>query len=383
MTAITQGPVLQRPVNVRVRSVAFWSLIALSAFGLWSVRRDFLPVVLAFPGSAVVDLFVLALSLLVGVWLARRIMRPVQAPAWSGTWLALMWGGLGACGMALVMNGLLMSAWSRAIGLEAAGSWAAAMTAPFNEEIAKAAGVLLLAAVSTRLVRSPADGLVYGALIGFGFQAVENFTYGLNEIGITGGVDPVWSTFDVLWVRILLTGFGSHWAMSAVAGAGIGYLVSAASRSAARRGWVAAGCLALAMGMHWLFDSPLLGGIAGSVVKPLLNFAVLMVVYLVVRRGFRARWAEVSAEEVAAGSLTPEEAQSLSRRRSRRRFARATPFGPERAARERLQRLQSGLLEDRVPQRLDAAVAQPWRDAIAAARWDTGDAAPLAAPMVH
>jgi RsiW-degrading membrane proteinase PrsW (M82 family) len=382
MIAIAPAPVLSRPVNIKIGSVAFWCLIALSAFGLWSIRRDFLPVVLAFPGSAAVDLFVLALSLVVGMWLARRIMRPVQAPAWSGTWLALVWGGLGACGMALVMNGLLMSAWSRAIGLEAAGSWAAAMTAPFNEEIAKTAGVVLLAAVSTRLVRSPADGLVYGALIGFGFQVVENFTYGLNEIGMTGGVDPVGSTFDVLWIRILLTGFGSHWAMSAVAGAGIGYMVSATGRSAARRGWVAVGCLALAMGMHWLFDSPLLGGIAGSVVKPLVNFAVVMAVFLVVRRGFRARWAEVSAEEVAAGSLTPQEAQSLSRRRSRRRYLRATPFGPERAARERLQRLELGLLEDRMP-RLDPAAAQPWREAIAAARRDTGHIAPLVASAMR
>ena len=367
MTVIAQ-PLAPRPASVTFRSVAFWCLIVLSAFGLWTLKKNSVPVMLSFPASAVVDVAVLVLSLAVGLWLARRIMRPVQAPPWSGTWLALMWGGLGACGVAIVMNSLLLSAWSQALSLDTAGSWSAALTAPINEETVKAAGVALLAAVSSRLVRSAADGLVYGALIGLAFQVMENFTYGLNEIIVAGGVEPVAATVQVLWIRILLTGFGSHWAMTAVAGAGIGYLVSASGRSAARRVGVAAGCLLLAMGMHWLFDSPLLGGIAGTLAKPLVNFAIVMAVYVVVRRRFRARWNAVADEEIAAGCLTLEEAQSLSRRRSRRRYLQGFPFGPERGARERLQRLQLALLEERVPERLAPGVAEGWRDAITAER---------------
>jgi RsiW-degrading membrane proteinase PrsW (M82 family) len=281
-----------------------------------------------------------------------------------------MWGALAACGIALVMNGLLVPAWTQALGVERAGAWAAAMSAPLNEELAKAAGVLLLAAVSTRLVRSAADGLVYGALIGLGFQVMENFTYGLNAIGLSGGVDPLASTFEVLWVRILLTGIGSHWAMSAVAGAGIGYAVSANGRSTIRRVAVAVGCLALAMGMHWFFDSPLGGGFAGTVAKPLVNFAIVMLVLLTVRHGFRARWAQVSDEEVMVRNLAPVEAHSLSRRRSRRRYLRHFPSGPVRASQERLQRLELDLLEERMPEQLDPSAAQPLRDAVAAARRD-------------
>lgn len=369
MTAFAYAAAPPHPAVIRFRSVAFWCLIALSALGLWTLQKDFLPVAFAFEPSAVLDGIVLAGSLAGGMWLARRILRPVQAPAWSGTWLAVMWGGLAACGMALVLNGLLVPAWSKALGLETAGAWSAALSAPINEELAKASGVVLLAAVSTRLVRSAADGLVYGALIGLGFQVMENFTYGLNAIGMAGGVNPLGTTFEVLWIRILLTGIGSHWAMSAVAGAGIGYLVSAEGRSAARRGGVAVGCLLLAMGMHWLFDSPLLGGIVGTVVKPLVNFAIVMVVFLVVRHGFRTRWAAVTTEEVQAGTLAPAEAQSLSRRRSRRRYLRLFPFGPMRASQERLQRLELDLLEERMPQGLGAGAAQPWRDAVMAARW--------------
>jgi RsiW-degrading membrane proteinase PrsW (M82 family) len=358
------------PAAKAARSVAFWTLIAVSAFGLWTLQKDFLPVARVFPASGVLDVSVLVLTLAVGLWLARRTLRPVQAPPWSGTWLALMWGALAACGIALVMNGLLVPAWTQALGVERAGAWAAAMSAPLNEELAKAAGVLLLAAVSTRLVRSAADGLVYGALIGLGFQVMENFTYGLNAIGLSGGVDPLASTFEVLWVRILLTGIGSHWAMSAVAGAGIGYAVSANGRSTIRRVAVAVGCLALAMGMHWFFDSPLGGGFAGTVAKPLVNFAIVMLVLLTVRHGFRARWAQVSDEEVMVRNLAPVEAHSLSRRRSRRRYLRHFPSGPVRASQERLQRLELDLLEERMPEQLDPSAAQPLRDAVAAARRD-------------
>ncbi|GAA2121959.1 PrsW family intramembrane metalloprotease [Glycomyces algeriensis] len=378
MTVYTHTAV-PRPVNVDVRTVGFWVLIALSAFGAWTLQSDFLPVAAAFLGSTVLNLLVLAMGLAVALWLARRFLRPVQAPPWSGTWLALMWGAFGACGLALVMNGVLLSAWSKVLGLEAAGEWAAALTAPLNEEAVKTAGVVLLACVSTRLVRSAADGFVYGALVGFGFQLMENFTYGLNAIGMAGGVDPTGATGQVLWVRILVTGIGSHWTMSAVAGAGIGYLVSASSRSTAFRAWVAAGCVALAMGMHWLFDSPLLGGgLAGALARPLVNFAVLVVVYIVVRRGFRARWAEVAAEEVRLGSLVPVEAASLSRRRSRRRYLRS--FGAVRVAQERLQQLELDLLEERIPERRDPAAAQPWRDAVAAAREGTLVNRPMPVP---
>jgi hypothetical protein len=93
------------------------------------------------------------------------------------------------------------------------------------------------------------------------------------------------------------------------------------------------------------------------------------VVYLVVRRGFRARWDAVTAEEVQYGSLAPVEAESLSKRRARHRFLRS--FGPVRVAQQRLQQLELDLLEERVPERVDPAAAQPWRDAVAAARQGT------------
>lgn len=356
--------------TVDLRTVAFWTMLALAAVGAWASVKNLLPQLRAFPQSAAVGLVFLAATLALGLWLVRRLLRPVQAPPWSGTWLAVAWGALAACGIALLLNDMLLSAWSRALDPEAAAAWAASLTAPVNEELAKAAGVVLLAAVSTRLVRGAADGFVYGALVGLGFQVFENLSYGFMQIIAFGGVDPVDATAQALWVRFLLTGLGSHWAMTAVAGAGIGYLVGAVERPLARRAAVAVGCVLLAMAMHWLFDSPLLEGFAGTVGPALLNFAIALLVYSAVRRRFRSRWQAVAQEETAAGVLEPEEARALSRRRSRGRRRKERPAGPEREAAAELQRAQLALIEERVPGGAEDGAYGPWRGAVAAARAD-------------
>nr|WP_255672897.1 PrsW family intramembrane metalloprotease [Glycomyces amatae] len=343
-------------------------MVALSAAGLWLLLKDLLPWARVFGPSALFGVVFLAFSLALGLWLVRRLLRPVQAPPRPGTWLAVMWGGLAACGIAQLLNGVLLSAWSRALDLETAASWAPALTAPINEELAKAAGVVMLTAVSASLVRGAADGFVLGALVGLGFQVSENLSYGFLQILAFGGVDPLAATQQAAMVRFLLTGIGSHWAMTAVAGAGIGYLAGAVGRPPAGRIAAFIGCLLLAMGMHWAFDAPVLDGFLDPVGKPLLNFLIALVVYLSVRRRFRARWQAVADEEVAAGTMGADEAAALSRRRSRARARRRVPAGPQRETAARVQRAQLDLVEARVPGDLAVEDAQPLREAVADAR---------------
>lgn len=336
---------------VEPRTVAFWTMAVLMLFGLWESGKNLLPSMRAFPASTAVDVVFLVVSLAFGLWLIRRVLRPVQAPQWSGTWLAVLWGGLAACGIALVLNGMLLSAWSRTLDLETASAWSAALTAPINEEFAKAAGVFLLAAVSTRLMRGAADGFVLGALVGFGFQVFENFSYGFMQVMVYGGVDSTAATAQALGIRFFLTGLGSHWAMSAVAGAGIGYLVGAVHRPLGRRVWVAIGCVVVAMAMHWQFDSPVTQHFIEPIGPTLINFVIALIVYRVVRRDFRSRWDTGSAEEVRAGVLEPDEAQALSRRRARKRHVKAFPKGPEREAAASRQSAALELVEDRTADR--------------------------------
>jgi hypothetical protein len=177
-------------------------------------------------------------------------------------------------------------------------------------------------------------------------------------VGSTG------AAFEVLVLRVLGTGYGSHWAMTAVAGAGIGYLVGATGRPLARRILVALGCWLLAMALHFQFDSPFLeGAVWETFLKPILDLAVVMAVFLVVRRRFRTRWQDVCAEETASGALYEGEARVLSRRRARRRSLRRLPL-PQRPAVKRLQAEQLALLEDRVPGSEPAESAAPLRASI-------------------
>lgn len=355
---------LTRPPLIRLRSFAFAVYGAFLLFGAWTLWRTVGATAGAFPAVTAVNLLFLTVSLVVGMWLARRVLRPVQAPPYGASWLAVAWGGLAATGLAVNLNGLNLAIVTEVTGLGFAGRWGAALVAPVDEETVKVLGVLMLAAVSSRMIRGAADGMVYGALVGLGFQVAENLTYGFNEVANTGGVGSTGAAFEVLVLRVLGTGYGSHWAMTAVAGAGIGYLVGATGRPLARRVLVALGCWLLAMALHFQFDSPFLeGAVWETFLKPIFNLAVVMAVFLVVRRQFRTRWQEVCAEETASGALYEGEARVLSRRRTRRRSLRRIPLQP-RLAVKRLQAAQLALLEDRVPGSEPAASAAPLRASI-------------------
>ncbi|MFC4336228.1 PrsW family intramembrane metalloprotease [Salininema proteolyticum] len=331
------------------RSPATWVFIAGVLYGGWQFTNNFLPVLQNFPGAATTNVFFLALSLVIGLWLARRIFRPVQAPPWNGTVLAVLWGGTAATGIALAANSPLSDYLTKAFGFDFSTSWGAAFTAPLNEETAKLLGVLLLAAMSSRLVRTPADGFAYGALVGLGFLVAENVTYALNAVLSAGGVGPAIMSTLVTGTRLGLTVWGSHWAMSAVAGAGVGYLVARWGVPLGRRVLVAAGCWVLAMAMHFQFNSPAFEGYAwGGSIKATINLVVAVSVFIVVRRAFRRRWAEAVQEEVDSGALLRMEAMAIGRRHSRSRYRRHySQPGRQRHLLTLLQKEQLELLEDR------------------------------------
>jgi RsiW-degrading membrane proteinase PrsW (M82 family) len=171
------------------------------------------------------------------------------------------------------------------------------------------------------VIQGPLDGLVFGALVGVGFQATENVTYGLNNIVQSGATDPARAVANSFTIRVGLTALGSHWTMTAIAGAGVGYLV--AHRRGAEHGGVlpAVACLLAAMAMHLIFDAPQLA----QVIKVLLNFAIVLVVYLLLTNAYLSRARDALAERVAAGAITQREAASLlSRRKRRHEVNRAT-----------------------------------------------------------
>lgn len=324
-------------------AMVFFGVLCLGGFGF--TLMNFTGAVRVFTAEAVVSMLLLAAVGALGFWILRRI-RPVRAPGLTFSLLALVWGMTGAIGLALFANSQLMSAWSRAGGLEFGSAWGAALTAPMNEELLKVVGVVLIAVMAPRVVRGPVDGFILGALVGLGFQLVEDFTYALNAITMQGATEGMASVVQTLFLRVGLTGLGSHWAMSAVAGTAIGLLAAAAWRPSARRAVGALLLLTLAMGVHWFFDSPLLETLLGAMVKTLAVFVAALAVYFVARHAYRRRVRQALAEEGEEVGMRRSSAVALANRHGRSKELSRVAH-PERPAVRARQEQMVAAAEDR------------------------------------
>jgi protease PrsW len=326
-------------VSVRdsIRAVRI-SAALLCLFGAGVLIREFIRFLLVFPGAAILAAALELPLVLVGFALFR-VLRPARSPALIWSAAALVWGGTAAAGCALLANQGLTGLWAKGAGVRFASDWSASLSAPLNEEVLKLCGVIMVALASPLMINGPLDGLIYGALTGLGFQAVENVTYGLNAIVMSGATDPDRAVLDSALLRVGSAGLGSHWTMTAVAGAGAGFLIQyirrrRVVRDAGRAGYAAGGpagrpdrrmppdpghgllaataCVTAAVGMHLLFDAPAVP--VG--VKVAVNFAIAATLYLRLSSAFVRRARRLLAGRAAAGQLSPADAGSvLSRHR--------------------------------------------------------------------
>lgn len=140
---------------------------------------------------------------------------------------ALFWGACIATALAFPFNTAFFQvadAWVRehpavaaALGPEAATLLAAPLSAPLVEETAKALGVLALWWLLRAEFDNMRDGLVYGALVGLGFELTENVRY-LTLAAVQAGIAGL---ARGVWVRGILGGL-KHAVFTATVGAGIG-----------------------------------------------------------------------------------------------------------------------------------------------------------------
>jgi hypothetical protein len=176
------------------------------------------------------------------------------------------------------------------------------------------------------MIRGPLDGWIYGALTGLGFQVVENVTYGLNSISLSGATDPADAVTNSFVVRVGQAGLGSHWTMTAVAGAGLGFIVlrvRGSDRGSVQKG---AACIAAAVIMHLQFDAPYLP----LFLKVIINFLLAGGLYLVLSNAYLDRARAALAASVAGSLATPDEAAGVLSRVQRRRQLWRLPAGRER-----------------------------------------------------
>jgi RsiW-degrading membrane proteinase PrsW (M82 family) len=327
--------------SIRAVRIAAAFLCVFGAAVLWLKFYRFLGV---FPGATILAVALELPLLVIGFWLLR-LLRPLSPPPQIWSAAALTWGASAAAGCALLANQGLIALWTKTEGVGFASNWSASLSAPLNEEILKVCGVVMIVLAAPRLVRGPLDGMIYGALTGLGFQVVENVTYGLDTIVQSGATDPARAVTNSVLLRVGTTGLGSHWTMTAVAGAGIGFLVSRERRRDGAA--LAIICLLTAMAMHLLFDAPHFALPA----KVVVNFLIAGVLYLILRESYVARTRDVLAACRASGVISADEEWAAISRRSRRRALRNAADGPGRADLTARQDEVLSMVEDEVAER--------------------------------
>lgn len=253
--------------------------------------------------------------------LLRRQNRYTAQPGGLLT-AAFAWGGVAATfWVALPANTALLEIWTKLGGTAFASNWAAGLTAPIDEEFAKALGLVLLIGLAPRLVRGAYDGFIIGAYLGLGFQVFEDVLYVYNGAAQSFGADQLGSSLQIFVVRGV-TGIVSHALFSAIFCTG---LMWALGRDRADRG-VVRGVLTMlaAMVFHFAWDD--MGGLSGGAWLPfviaLVELTFLFYVLRSAARRERAWTRDLLGPEVEAGVLDPALLDAVSGLRKQRKAYR-------------------------------------------------------------
>ncbi|GAB3596157.1 hypothetical protein GCM10027446_22620 [Angustibacter peucedani] len=242
------------------------------------------------------------------LWLDRLEAEPVHQLLF-----AFGWGAVVATFVALVIN-----SYSLAVLTEHGGSisTASVLVAPWVEETAKGAAVLLVLLWRRREFDGIVDGIVYAGLAGLGFAFTENVLYlgrSLQENGSTG--------LAVTFVLRCLFGPFAHPLFTMATGIGLG-IASQTSKAWLRVAAPVAG-LCVAVVLHGLWNLSAVAGLRGFigvyvlVQIPLFAAAVAFAIWA------RRREARLIAQHlqvyVASGWFTPAEVAMLGSVAERRR----------------------------------------------------------------
>lgn len=241
-------------------------------------------------------------------WLDRYEKEP-----WWLLGLTFLWGAVPAIIFALLAEVLLDIPIRALVTGDGAALVAAAIGAPVAEELFKAIPLLAIFLIHPREFDGLMDGLLYGALVGFGFAMTENIFYFVGAFA-AGGVGDFAA---VVFLRAVVFGL-NHALFCSMFGLGLGFARYAGSGTVR---WLAPGVgLLLAIllhGIHNFFISVESTLCLISLGSDWLGVVLwLLLVYLAGRE--EARWIRQElTHEVNDGVLTPEQAHATARYRSR------------------------------------------------------------------
>jgi len=302
---------------VQPHNLAFWVYCLLVVAGAYVLSGQISIAAAAYSGALISGLVAFGLLAAGYLWFIHYGDRYTTVPAGLAA-AGFVWGAVAAIGaFALLGNDAVMSLYAKAFGGSFAFDWGAALTAPFDEELAKGAGVLLLLTLAPRLVRSPFDGLILGAYVGLGFQISEDISYAfIGAANSFGDVGAAWSTI----VARTVSSLASHWMYTGIFGAGLVWFLGRPDVPARRR--LGLGLMLGAMLMHGLWDAS--GAIGGdgvfAWVVPLAVASAAIGTFAWVyneTQPIEREWMrELMAPEVELGVVSPSELDALAGSRS-------------------------------------------------------------------
>jgi hypothetical protein len=182
-----------------------------------------------------------------------------------------------------------------------------------------------------------------GALVGLGFQVSEDLIYTVNAAASWTGSSESDAVFSTFVVRGLMTGMFSHASYAAIAAFGVGYFVSRTDEPIVRRVIVAVAALLAAMGLHFLWNSPILSDVTVLLAIAIKGLPVVVAVALMWRVAVRdeARVLQSLAEvNVGPELITERERMTLGRLRERRKARKRAKKAGGKVLEHKVTRLQ-------------------------------------------
>jgi RsiW-degrading membrane proteinase PrsW (M82 family) len=312
------GPVRTRPLPTQ-RTKTGWAMLAVLGIGLvlllcgLAMLGDRLTVTPTSPyalATAVVLFGAHGLVLyLVVRWLAFPVRRSVLLLV-----LAVAWGGLVSTSLSLTVETWVGGFLSLFEPSPSTAVWLEASLVGVTEESAKLLGVLAIVLVAPRLLSRATDGLIYGALVGLGFEEVENIVYAVKATNTAHIGDSVVPVIVQFLLRGLVAGWGLHIVWSALTGAGIAWAYLNRDKPKATRIGVAALAFAVAGVCHMLWDSALADWVVelGPLFLVLVVVAPLGLIIVVALRGQAGFAVRRLAQYADPAVATPAELVALS-----------------------------------------------------------------------
>jgi RsiW-degrading membrane proteinase PrsW (M82 family) len=306
------------------RLPAFWLVVLLVLVGGWRMSLIFADAVRLYPTASVVAFVLFALYSIPFLLVLREVDYLEREPLVLRL-VAVCWGGVVATSLANVGNDAAQGILAKLFSPGFADKWAAAIAGPANEETLKALGVVVIVLLARRHVNSTVDGFVYGALVGLGFQLVEDFVYAINAEVLAANGDQVAPVIAVFIVRGFLGGLWSHTLFTSLTGAGIGYAVVRTGRPwRVRLGVVVLAFLGACL-LHFVWNSPLLAdgfgvGVPGILAVLFIKGVPGLVAVLLILRAARRHEAAYYTElltGVEPSVVAPGELAALVTRRAR------------------------------------------------------------------